>query len=103
MAEIQWRASSVIMTIILSLIAINLVKAAPRQGRYAGFFPAILIYIVYSNLLGITRAWVSKGIVSPWFGAVWVHILMILILVIMFNWSKIRIYRIRKQAVGLSQ
>ncbi|MFW5426877.1 MAG: LPS export ABC transporter permease LptF [Methylophagaceae bacterium] len=102
-AELQWRASSVIMTIILSLIAINLAKAAPRQGRYAGFFPAILIYIIYSNLLGITRAWVSKGVVSPWFGAVWVHILMLLILVLMFNWPKIRAYRARKYIVELNQ
>lgn len=98
-AELQWRASAVFMTIILSLIAINLAKVAPRQGRYAGFVPAILIYIIYSNLLGITRAWVSKGIVAPWFGAIWVHLLMILVLLIMFNWPKIRSYRVRKQAI----
>ncbi len=103
MAEIQWRASSVIMTIILSLMALNLAKTAPRQGRYAGLFPAILIYIIYSNLLGITRAWVSKGVVAPWFGAIWVHILMLLILVLMFNWSKIRSYRARKHIVEQSQ
>jgi len=101
LAELQWRASSVIMTIILSLMAINLAKAAPRQGRYVGFFPAILIYIIYSNLLGVTRAWVSKGVIAPWLGAVWVHLLMIIILVLMFNWSKIRAYRARKQAVEL--
>lgn len=102
-AELQWRASSVIMTIILSLIAINLAKAAPRQGRYAGFFPAILIYIIYSNLLGVTRAWVSKDVIAPWLGAVWVHLLMILILVLMFNWSKIRAYRARKKNVEVSE
>lgn len=101
LAELQWRASSVIMTIILSLMAINLAKAAPRQGRYVGFFPAILIYIIYSNLLGVTRAWVSKGVIAPWLGAVWVHLLMIMVLLLMFNWSKIRAYRARKQAVEL--
>ena len=103
MAELQWRASSVIMTIILSLIAINLAKSAPRQGRYAGFFPAILIYIIYSYLLGITRAWVSKGVIAPWLGAVWVHLLMIMVLLVMFNWPKIRAYRARKQRVEPSK
>ncbi len=102
-AELQWRASAVMMTIILSLLAINLAKAAPRQGRYAGFLPAILIYIIYSNLLGITRAWVSKGVIVPWLGAVWVHLLMILVVLILFNWSKIRAYRAHKQAIETSK
>lgn len=102
MAELQWRSSSVIMTIILSLLAINLAKVAPRQGRYAGFFPAILIYIIYSNLLGITRAWVSKGVIAPWLGAIWVHVLMVIVLLLLFNWTKIRAYRARKHLIGLS-
>lgn len=90
LAEIQWRTSSAIMTIILCLLAITLAHTGPRKGRYAGFFPAILVYIIYSNLLGVTRAWVSKGVVAPWLGAVWVHILMIIVLVLMINRHKIR-------------
>jgi len=90
MAEVQWRTSSVIMTFILSLLAISLANAGPRKGRYAGLFPAILIYIIYSNLLGVTRAWVSNGVMMPLLGAVWVHILMLLILLAMFNKHKLR-------------
>lgn len=89
-AEIQWRASSVVMTIILCLLAIKLANAGPRKGRYAGFLPAILVYIVYSNLLGITRAWVSKGAIAPLFGAVWVHLVMIIIVIVLFNRHKLR-------------
>ncbi|MFW5451370.1 MAG: LPS export ABC transporter permease LptF [Methylophagaceae bacterium] len=89
-AELQWRVSAPIMTVILCLLAINLANSGPRKGRYAGFFPAILTYIVYSNLLGITRAWVAKGAVSPWFGAIWVHALMIAILLVLVNQHKIR-------------
>lgn len=90
LAELQWRGSSSIMTIILSLLAISLAHTGPRKGRYAGFFPAILIYIVYSNLLGVTRAWVSKGVIEPWLGAIWVHALMIIILLLMLNSHKLR-------------
>jgi lipopolysaccharide export system permease protein len=92
LAELQWRISAAIMTLILCLTAITLSTNGPRTGRYVGFFPAILIYIIYSNLLGVTRAWVTKGDMVPWLGAVWVHLLMILLLVLMFNQKEIRFY-----------
>ena len=90
LAELQWRTSSSIMTVVLCLIAISLANAGPRKGRYAGFFPAILVYIIYSNLLGVTRAWVTKGVVAPWFGAIWVHLLMISVLLLVINRHKLR-------------
>jgi len=90
LAEVQWRTSSAIMAFVLSLLAITLANTGPRKGRYAGLFPAILVYIIYSNLLGITRAWVSKGVMAPFIGAVWVHILMVIVLLLMLNKHKIR-------------
>lgn len=92
LAELQWRISAAVMTLILCLIAITLATNSPRTGRYAGFFPAILIYIIYSNLLGVTRAWVTKGDMVPWLGAVWVHLMMILLLFFMLNQKEIRFY-----------
>jgi lipopolysaccharide export system permease protein len=104
LAELEWRTSSAIMTVVLGLIAISLANAGPRKGRYAGFFPAILVYIIYSNLLGVTRAWVTKGVVVPWFGAIWVHVLMIGILVLVLNRHKLRYrwlqYQQNKKATG---
>jgi lipopolysaccharide export system permease protein len=85
LAEIQWRVSSAVMTVILSVIAITLAHTGPRQGRYAGFFPAVLVYVIYSNLLGVTRAWVEKGDLAPWIGAIWVHLLMIGIMLMLQN------------------
>jgi lipopolysaccharide export system permease protein len=90
LAEIQWRVSSAVMTIILSVIAITLAHTGPRQGRYAGFFPAVLVYVIYSNLLGVTRAWVEKGDLAPWIGAIWVHLLMIGIMLILQNRLKLK-------------
>jgi lipopolysaccharide export system permease protein len=88
-AEIQWRFSSVLMTMILCLLAVKIANSGPRKGRYAGFFPAILVYVIYSNLLGVTRSWVSKGSIDPWLGATWVHILMLVFLYILFNRYKV--------------
>lgn len=98
LAEIQWRVSSAIMTVILSVIAITLAHTGPRQGRYAGFFPAVLVYVIYSNLLGVTRAWVEKGDLAPWFGAIWVHLLMLGIMLILQNCLKLkRLWQQRKR------
>lgn len=85
MAEVQWRAASALMTLLLCLVAIPLSNAGPRQGRYAGFVPAVLIYIIYSNLLGVSRAWVSKGDMPVWLGGIWVHLLMLLVIVLLLN------------------
>ena len=86
------------MTVILSVIAITLAHTGPRQGRYAGFFPAVLVYVIYSNLLGVTRAWVEKGDLAPWFGAIWVHLLMIGIMLILQNRQNLkRLWHQRKR------
>lgn len=103
-AELQWRFSAAIMTVVLCLFAITLTNAGPRQGRYAGFFPAILIYIIYSNLLGVSRVWVAKGSVAPWLGAIWVHALMIMVLLLLLNRQKICYHWLQyQQSKGITQ
>jgi lipopolysaccharide export system permease protein len=92
MAEVQWRLSTAMMTLLLCMIAIPLAKVGPRQGRYAGFVPAVMVYILYSNLLGVSRAWVAKSTIPIWFGAIWVHVLMLGILLLLLNYSAVRRY-----------
>lgn len=89
-AEVQWRTSAALMTLLLCLMAMPLANAGPRQGRYAGFVPAVLLYIVYSNLLGVNRAWVAKGDIATWLGGIWVHLLMLGVLLILLNRQKLR-------------
>jgi lipopolysaccharide export system permease protein len=92
LAELQWRISAAIMTLVLCVMALSLANNGPRTGRFAGFLPAILIYIIYSNLLGVTRAWVIKGVMAPWFGFIWVHVAMILLLILMLNRQRLHFY-----------
>jgi lipopolysaccharide export system permease protein len=73
MAEFQWRLSIPLSALILAMLAIPLSKINPRQGRFSQLVPAILINIVYANLLFIGRAWVESGTVSPWVGMWWIH------------------------------
>ena len=91
-AEVQWRMASAMMTLVLCLIAVPLSHAGPRQGKYAGFVPAVVVYIIYSNLLGVSRAWVSNETLPAWFGGIWVHVLMLVALLLLLNRNLIRRY-----------
>ena len=73
-AQLQSRASSPIMALILTLVAVPLSRLRPRQGRYARVGFAIVVYFVYANLLSAAKVWVEKGDLPPAIGVWWVHI-----------------------------
>jgi lipopolysaccharide export system permease protein len=77
MAELQWRFSFPISTLILALLAIPLSRVNPRHGRFAQLIPAILIYIFYANMVFISRNWLKTEMVPAWIGIWWVHALML--------------------------
>jgi lipopolysaccharide export system permease protein len=74
-AELDWRISLPVATLILVMMALPLSKSSPRGGRYSKLAFGIMLYLIYSNLLGIGKAWISKDIVPYWIGTSWVHVL----------------------------
>jgi lipopolysaccharide export system permease protein len=72
-AQLQSRASSPLMALVLTLVAVPLSRLRPRQGRYARVGFAIVVYFVYSNLLSAAKVWVEKGVLPPAMGVWWVH------------------------------
>lgn len=72
-AQLQFRASSPIMAMILTLLAVPVSRLRPRQGRYARVGFAIVVYMVYANLLSAAKVWVEKGQLPPAVGVWWVH------------------------------
>lgn len=72
-AELQWRLGVPASAVIMALLSVLLSKAKPRQGRYANLFTAIVIYMVYSNLLGVAEKWYEQGQTPPALGIWWVH------------------------------
>ena len=97
-AEVQWRTAAALMTLLLCLLAVPLANAGPRQGRYAGFVPAVLVYIIYSNLLAVNRAWVAKAEMPAWLGGIWVHLLMLVVLLLLLNRQPLKRYLNRRKA-----
>jgi lipopolysaccharide export system permease protein len=73
-AQLESRASSPLMALVLTLVAVPLSRLRPRQGRYARVGFAIVVYFVYSNLLSAAKVWVEKGELPPLIGVWWVHV-----------------------------
>ncbi len=73
-AELQWRCAMPIALLVLALIAIPLAKVQPRQGRYAKFLPAVLIYMVYYNLLTVVKRFIANGQIASFPGLWAVHL-----------------------------
>lgn len=72
-AELQWRLAMPISALILALLAIPLSAIDPRAGRSANFALALIVYILYNNMLSILQAWVSQGKIDPLVGLWPVH------------------------------
>jgi lipopolysaccharide export system permease protein len=86
-AELQWRLSLPLSVILLAALAVPLSRTTPRQGHYAKILSGILIYLVYNNLLNVAKKWVERGDVVPIIGVWWVHLILLLIILFLFNLS----------------
>lgn len=60
-AELQWRLSTGVSTVLLALIAVPLGRTRPRGGRYGRVLLAVGIYAIYFNFIGIARSGVEQG------------------------------------------
>jgi len=84
-AELQWRLSMPLSVISLLLLAVPLCRSGPRQGRYGRLVLAILLFVIYYNLLGTARVWVGKGDLPPQVGLWWVLMLPVLLTLLLYN------------------
>ena len=89
-AELQWRIAMPISVVIFALLAFPLSHINPRQGKFAQLVPAILIYIVYADLVFLGRAWIERGTISPQVGMWWIHGIFLGLAI------SLNLYRIRK-------
>lgn len=59
-AQLHWRLSLPMLTLIVALLAVPLSKTSPRQGRYAKLIPSILLYMTYLMLLTNVRKYIER-------------------------------------------
>ena len=95
-AELQWRLSLPLAALGLVLLAVPLSRTTPRQGRFGKLFIALLVFILYYNLLATSQVWVERGVIGALPGMWWVHLIPVLIAVMLFYLTRMRAPRTRK-------
>lgn len=81
-AELQWRISRPLATILLALIAVTFIRIAPRQDKTERMYLiAALVFAAYYNLAGLAKTWVEQGVVGSIPGVWWLDLFMLLALV----------------------
>lgn len=83
-AELQWRLAIPISALILVLLAVPLSFVDPRAGRSLNLMFALLIYIIYNNILSIFQAWITQGRLSSLIGLWPVHVFFLLLAFYMY-------------------
>ena len=84
MGELSWRIGLPASALVLSLLAIPLSFVNPRAGRSMNVILAILVYVVYNNLLSIMQASISLSRLDLMSGLWGVHAVMLVILLVLF-------------------
>ena len=84
-AELLWRIGLPFMALGLVLMAIPLAYVNPRLGNYTAMFYAVLIYLIYSNLLNLTQNFVAQGKVDVFIGVWPIHVLALLIALVLIR------------------
>jgi len=75
--ELQWRIAIPVVLVILAIVAVPLSHISPRQGRFGKLGYALVVFLVYLNLIVTTRAQLEAGVVPMAINFWWVHLVFI--------------------------
>ncbi|MFA6061245.1 MAG: LPS export ABC transporter permease LptF [Gallionella sp.] len=95
LSELEWRLGLPISAAILALLAIPLSFVNPRVGRSLNLITAIVLYMLYSNMISVTNAWVGQGKIAPGIGLWGIHALMLLIAALFF-YRRVTLFSLRR-------
>ncbi len=84
-AELQWRLAMPVSVLVLLFLSVPLCKSSQRQGRYGRLVMAILLFVVYYNLLGAAKVWVEQEDVPASIGLWWVPVLTVMLALVLLN------------------
>lgn len=83
-SELEWRIGLPISAAILALLAIPLGYVNPRAGRSLNLILAIVLYMLYNNMISVTNTWVGQGALSAGIGLWGIHAAMLAVTALMF-------------------
>ncbi len=87
--ELQWRIAIPVALLVLGLLAVPLAYVAPRRGRFGKVGLALLVYVLYMNLMAVTRTQLEAGSLPMAVNFWWVHA-MFVAFALMLLWRRNR-------------
>lgn len=85
LAELQWRLSVPVATLLLALLAVPLSRSRPRQGRFGKTLTAVVAFAALFTVMSFAKNLVQEGYVGPIPGLWWPLLLGGLLLVMLFR------------------
>lgn len=67
-ALLQWRLVTPVSIVVLGLLGLKMSRTGPREGRFAKVFFALVLYVIYNQLLVTTREAVASESLPVWIG-----------------------------------
>jgi lipopolysaccharide export system permease protein len=92
LGELMWRMSMPLASVTLVLLAIPLSSFNPRAGRSVNLMVALLIYVIYNNMVSLSQAWLFQSKLSFPVAAFGAHLAVLAIAAFLF-WRRLRMPR----------
>ena len=90
LAELQWRLTTPVTTLLLGVLGVPLSRSAPRSGRYSKTIVAALVFALFYGLNVVAKTWVEQGVVGVIPGVWWPHVLLGLLVIVLLLWPALR-------------
>jgi lipopolysaccharide export system permease protein len=76
-AQLQWRIALPVMCLVLAVLAVPISHLPPRRGRLSRVWLAVLLFILYFQLLSAGRVAIEHGTLPAAAGLWWTHVVVI--------------------------
>ncbi|HXV07121.1 MAG TPA: LPS export ABC transporter permease LptF [Burkholderiales bacterium] len=83
MGELGFRFGLPVATVILALLAIPMSAVNPRAGRAVNLIAAVFVFMIYSNVVSLSQAWIAQRKLPPEIGVWIVHAVMVGVLAVL--------------------
>lgn len=95
LSELNWRLGLPISALVLVLLAIPFSFVNPRAGRSLNMISALILYMLYNNLLSVINTWIGQEKVSASAGMLGIHAVMAVFVVVLFYY-RMSVFSVRR-------
>lgn len=95
LGELSWRIGLPVSALLLALLAIPLSFVNPRAGRSINLIVAVLIYMVYVNMISVVQATIAQSRLQLTPGLVTLHSVVLVLLLLLFH-HRLSVFSLRR-------